>query len=352
MTKSNVEILLDIFQSIMQMTALSDLIKIITLQISFETILPIIIIILVIIYIFKNRIEIFLAAPFKLIFFIGLLFALFSEAVIFDLPHLSDTIYFITLVILILYTFYTQQIVKITYKGPALVHVQIYHTDILKKFLQEWLKLLQVPDCKYPNFKKFDDEFRSFETKWEYNDLTQNHLPGRYKGMVGEWNKYKQNIIELDSLKRELCQAIHNDTEDFLNRQEKINGPIRRSDPNYIHDLKNNIYILCFKEQNGDCKELSLHISKNDDDTFKLVAYNFPILQNGTSNEMEKIKQELLNFQIDVRARYGENILKIIEAHSITIKICRSLEIKINELNTWPIFPGTKCDMLKDFELK
>lgn len=300
---------------------------------------------------FRDKIKRILAVPIKLILFITIIVGVFLEAGVLKGLTISDIILFITLIVLIFYTFYTHQIVKITYQGPALVKVQIYHTDILKKFLKKWLEILEVPNYKYNSFKEFDDEFRSLENNWEFKDLIQNHLPEKYNDLREEWNKFKKDMIELNSLKREFYNTINNEIEIIFERL--INEKVQKGQSYHIDELKNNIYILCFKNQDHEDSCLSLHIEKNNDNTFILMAYaSYIILQNGTNDEMKHAKKELLKAQKDLRKRYGDTILKITGKYFETLAMSQKLKNELTELNTWPIFPGTKCDMLKDFELK
>jgi uncharacterized protein (DUF2344 family) len=123
--------------------------------------------------------------------------------------------------------------------------------------------------------------------------------------------------------------------------------------PRHIEELKQNSYTLCFKGENDKDRDLQFHIEKDYPNAFKLVAYaSYIILLNGTSDEMDQAKQELLKAQSDLRERHSDTISRIAEKHSVTFTMSRDLENELIELSTWPIFPGTKCDMIKDFELK
>jgi len=313
-----------------------------------------IIVSLIIAYFLRNRLEGFLSVPIKFVVFIIIIVGVFLEAGVLKGLSISDIVLFITLIVLIFYTFYTLQIVKITYKGPALIKVQIDHTGVLKNFLQNWLKNLRVPEHQYASsFKEFEAEFKSFESNWEFQDLTQNHLPAKYKDLTEKWKEFKQNITELESIKREFYSLIDSEIEvvlkNFINKSKNM----QIGQPRHIEELKQNSYTLCFKGENDKDRDLQFHIEKDYPNAFKLVAYaSYIILLNGTSDEMDQAKQELLKAQSDLRERHSDTISRIAEKHSVTFTMSRDLENELIELSTWPIFPGTKCDMIKDFELK
>ncbi|MCK9442802.1 MAG: hypothetical protein M0Q13_15445 [Methanothrix sp.] len=175
--------------------------------------LIIIIIINLAIIFYKSKLEKIMSVP------ISIILILFYATIIgssywwiFTIKSFSELITFITLLVLALYTYYTLQVVKIAYSGPALLHVQIEHSKTLKLFLRKWSDLLnEIPEFKnipYQSFEHTINNYKSLEENWEYNDLIEHHLPKNYRDLKNNWDNYRRQLEDLELKSNVLYKSI------------------------------------------------------------------------------------------------------------------------------------------------
>ena len=288
-------------------------------------------------------------------------------------PSFTDLIYLLTLIVLIIYTYYTRQIANIASKGPALLEVQRDHSRILIRFLADWLEVIKPlphyenmnirtsidPESVYDDFASCLARYERHNEKWEYRDFLDYHLPKEQKDfsdLEDSWNNFKATVVELRSKRDELYKSISDDIDGKLKDIEQEYGNIALGRKQYIKFLKEQVYQLCTSIQPSE-KVTIFHIG-NDlrIDYYTLINSNNGniILSNGTREQMEKAKKELeiignQNYTIGKNADLLEMIRKIDAEMN---KRRDDLQSKIDKLIGWTsIFPGTSCDRLRDFKI-
>ncbi len=308
----------------------------------------------------KDELQNILAAPFLVIsliyfgFIAGLFFWTFHTNQLYN-----DLIMFLTLIVLVFYTYYTLQVVKSTYSGPALLQVQISHSDILKLFLRNWLnEIKELPcaeDIPYDSIAKYMDKYQLLEARWQYRDILDYHLPENYKYMQNDWDTLKDLMIRLGSSSEILCNTIHTEITNQLNGAILLNSHISIGRDDDLMYFSNRIYKICISERFIYYpNDIKLTVEKQQDGSYQLMNSHVSILKNGSKEQIEKAKLELdkISDRSYLRTKYEDKITEI-EDYAKNLKNKQEqLQRKIEDLITWTLLPGTSCDRLKDFKLR
>lgn len=318
------------------------------------------IIVYIFIYMRKTDVQHMLAIPFTIItvLYFGSFIGLFGW-IFYTNRSYNDLVLFLTLIILVFYTYYTLQVVKSTYSGPALLQVQMSHSETLKLFLRKWLdELNELPNSEiipYNQVAKYINKFNALEERWQYRDLLDHHLPENYNDLQDDWDGLKEIIIGLELELNKLSKLIYDDVNKQLNGI-KLNYPniIVGKDQDIEH-FSDQVYRLCVdKHQEYYAADIKPEVKKQQENSYQLMISHVGILFNGSRDQMEhaKLEFEKIAEYSYIRSKYLRNILEI-ENYSRSLENKRDkLQRKIEDLITWTLLPGTSCDRLKDFKVK
>jgi len=301
-----------------------------------------------------------LAAPFAILtilyagFVVGLFFWIF-----YTNKSYNDLVLFFTLIILIFYTYYTLQVVKSTYSGPALLHVQIEHSDTLKLFLRKWLEELKelptLENIPYKSDTRYVDKYKMFEERWQYRDLLDHHLPENYRNLRDDWNNLKELTTEMELIADKLFKLICEEVERQIDDIKSMNPKICVGEDQGITYLSSRIYQSAVSEypeyRAGD---LRLEVKKQQDELYQLTNLQTGIVFNGSREQMEIAKLELVKIADGnyIKGKYMNDINEI-DLLNVKMKTKRDeLQRKVEDLVTWTLLPGTSCERLKDFRIK
>lgn len=309
----------------------------------------------------KIRLEQIVSVPFPVMLIIfclaiaGLLFWWFLTSRAF-----GDLILFLTLIILILYTYYTLQVVRATYRGPALLHVQIEHSDTIKLFLRKWLNKIKLPIIYYdPNGNAFEfiNKCNLLEEDWQYRDLLDHHLPESYKDLQEDWEMFKE-LVTIRATKADKFNGLIIEEIDAILTEIKSKDSNISSDEREIKLFADKIFEREVRND-YDLGDTTLNVKKLRDESYQLIAipgiYSSKIvLLVGPREEMEsaKTKIEKIADITYIEEKFSSHIKEIKECESKLKSEKNRLQKKIEGLIKWTLLPGTSCDRLKDFEIK
>ncbi len=312
------------------------------------------------IYLRKNDMQSMLAVPFTIItvLYFGSIVGIFYW-IFYTNRSYNDFVLFLTLIILVFYTYYTLQVVKSTYSGPALLQVQMSHSETLKLFLRKWLEeLKELPNSEnipYNSATKWINKFNTLEERWQYRDLLDHHLPENYKDLQDDWYGLKDLIIDLESESNKLIELIYEEIDKQLDDIKRINPNVSFGKDEDIKYFVVRIYKLCISKY-PECysEDINIEVKKQQENSYQIMISHVGILFNGSKDQMEQAKFgfEKIAECSYIRNKYMDNIERI-ETHNMRLKNKRDeLQRKIEDLITWTLLPGTSCDRLKDFKVK
>jgi hypothetical protein len=303
-----------------------------------------------------GTLERYLSIPIKLQILLALLFIFCMIIWLNKGQNFSDLMLILTLIAVIVYSYYTFLIVKVTYKGPALLYVQQKHTSILKKFLEEkWLNKIYGID--FINAPKRDENYykemyKEFESYWEYKDFMENHVPEKYMDLGDNWSELKMKTIELQSIRWQVYKEIDNSIIEKLNKLQEKSPNARLGQPGDLKVFSNIIYQNYFCKYDAN-KSINFEVLKITEEKYQLKAFNILILE-ASRYEVEQLKEELESVVLYNRldGRY-KDINKVIDESTLEIDVLKdNFKAKLKELIGYTLFPGTDCNILKDFKLK
>lgn len=269
----------------------------------------------------------------------------------------GDYVLLFTLVILIFYTYYTYSLAVISAKGPALLEVQREHTKDLKKFLDSWLNTLEYRrnfDVEFSeDYKRYFSVNEKIERDLMYDDFINHHIPNKYKGeadLKTYWENYKRdrNVLELKSY--ELYTRLYNE----------VGSTLGIDDHTAIYFIVRDIYRIYFAVNSGKyCHKPKIERAEKSQESFDTIYYFDEIdpecrVANvyRTSKDPDKAISNFNKMISDANIRtYNGYVDEMIMISSNLQDNEKRLKESISDLIKWPLFPGTTCDMLKDFEL-
>lgn len=267
----------------------------------------------------------------------------------------NGMIYLVTFITLLFYTYYTFQIAKSSAKGQTSLFVRTQHSNVLKEFLKRWESSLGsvrsievVPITKEEDLAKND--YENFENCWEYKDFIGYHLPTGYSALISDWSAFKEKNRELNELSfnlyHDLKKIIQKKVED-ISKEFDMNPEKRYFDPFVDH-----IYRICFRYLNGE-ENLESKLVLTHNENYYLQVDGMEAFFKGEKKQMGSIKIKIDNFidkynLINNYKIYLDQIKnKLDERDNLKNRINQTLA----ELIQSPLFAGTKCDVLKDFDI-
>jgi len=265
----------------------------------------------------------------------------------------GDYVLLLTLVVLIFYTYYTYILAVISAKGPALLEVQKEHTKDLKEFLIYWQSTLKYRRNFDRDFstdpKQYFDTNKNLERDWRYVDFTDHHIPYKYKeefDLKMCWEDYKNDRNLLESKSYNLYKKIYGDVRLALAIEDDV----------HLNTITKDIYELFFNINcEKKCRKPKVEMARGQ---FELSYYSVPDLDLMVSTIIRTNKhpeQAMSDFNKmisnDNIKKYKSCVNEIGQIASNLQDNENRLKEAINELIKWPLFPGTSCDVLKDFDL-
>jgi hypothetical protein len=264
-------------------------------------------------------------------------------------------VYLVTLIVIIFYTNYTFQIAKFTAKGPALLAVQIQHSNVLRDFLKIWRSSVENKRSMEHAITKKElarNNQRNLDAYWEYRDFVDYHLPSDYHTLVTDWQRFEKINSDLDKLSYNLYSRLESDLNDkVIGISKEINiKPVTTHFDNFV----SRIYETCCMYFNSsEREELESELTMYGSDEYRLSFNGMEAFFSGDKAQIEYAKKELDNFLsknnlLKNYKDYMEQIKNKLDEHEELRKV---IEQNLNELIKWPIFPGTKCKRVKDFDI-
>jgi hypothetical protein len=158
----------------------------------------------------------------------------------------TSMVYLVTLIVIIFYTNYTFQIAKFTAKGPALLAVQIQHSNVLRDFLKIWRSSVENKRSMEHAITKKElarNNQRNLDAYWEYRDFVDYHLPSDYHTLVTYWQRFEKINSDLDKLSYNLYSRLESDLNDkVIGISKEINI---EPDTKYFDNFVSRIYETC-----------------------------------------------------------------------------------------------------------
>lgn len=318
------------------------------------------ILIYIIFFTFRIKLQKIFAVPFSVISIIYLGFAAGVFFWIFYTNNsFNDLILFLSLIILIFYTYYTLQVVKSTYSAPALLQVQMSHSETLKLFLRKWLdEIKELPskeEIADNSIVKYIDKYKSFEDRWQYRDLLDYHLPENYKDIQNDWNTLKDLVMRMETAKENLYNNIQLDIKSKIKTIKSFDQNIFTTHEDNLKYFSYLIYKICVSENNMHrLYDINLTIKNKQENLYHLMNSHSELLSSNSKEQLEKAKLELklISDKMYLIDKYDDD-LKEINHILIDLKnVQEKLQVKIEDLRTWTLLPGISCDRLKDFKPK
>jgi hypothetical protein len=267
----------------------------------------------------------------------------------------TSIISLLAFIILLFYTYYTFQIAKSTAKGQALLYVQIQHSNVLKEFLKGWESSLgsgrhtyDIPVINQEDSANYENE--SFNNSWEYRDFINHHLPTGYENLVPDYSNFKNINHELNKLSYDLYSKLRlNLWSEISDISNKIDI---KPDTSHFDYFVVKVYRICFEYINGRIENLKSELVPTCNETYLLRVDGMETPFKGDKMNMEYAKLKMDAFITRNNLIYNyKNELNQIGTKLDEREIMRNkLRKNLNELIQRPLFAGTKCDMLKDFD--
>lgn len=283
----------------------------------------------------------------------------------------SDFILILTADILIIYTYFTYKLAKISVITPFMLSARESHTRDLKDFLANWHNGFPYYLQYNIIIKKFDDNLltRNICLNWRYRDIVENHLPDDFKADFQKMHEKYENLInEYEGDKRSLYEKIRFD----LCRELEKNG----LDKHYYTNAsqQDDFAELCFMQYTtwlGSNEKLyfnkgsrgtfayegsegiALHFRPDEESgrapTYIVARGNHNLRLDASGNDtrpLEKIFSDMM-FSEYYLNKYKHDIGKIIRLYTELQQYDGTLKNRINVLTRYPLLPGTKCYILK-----
>lgn len=318
----------------------------------------------------RTKLENLFSAPISVIS--TLFFVLIAGIVywsVFTPKYYGDFIYLITFIVVSMYTYYTLQIVKLAYKGPALLHVQERHSEVLKNFLDNWSKSIISNPVYIENrmanyvdtgdfyFANFYNYFKKIESNWEYRDLLDFHLPDSYKTLEENWTNFMGSVEYLGTSANILYDSIRDEINQELAKLLQKYPLIELDKTEELMQLHNVLYLRCIGKDEYDIK-LNVGYSKAIKSKYHLefsaYPYNGLLLVGPNKEDMESAKAQIERITLGgyMEGKHADVIEELIR-YKTEMEIKRKeFNDQIRELAKWPLLPGTSCDRIKDFKIK
>lgn len=339
-------------------------------------------IILIILNSKKATLEKIISAPFSVIcsLFCALILGLVYW-IVFTGRSYGDLIYLLTFVVISLYTYYTLQVVKFAYKGPALLHVQERHSDVLKSFLNNWSSSISHQHISLENvvehpvdaeefyFVRSIEIFKSFEEGWEYRDLLDYHLPKSHKDLEEHWKNFIESLERLGGAVNKLYDSINDEINQELAKVSREYPDLGSVEPNVLRELNDLLYLTCISaheyeiklnvedeiiHEGEDCYRLDQLVLSFNRDKNKLPFGPFKLVSGPYRKEIEFAKAQIEKILKDdyLERKHASVIAEIKEYEAEMKRKKNEFKNEIDELAKWPLLPGRSCDRIKDFDIK
>lgn len=271
--------------------------------------------------------------------------------------------------VIVVYTYYTYKLARISIIAPAMLEAQKSHMNDLRKFLQEWNDRKTCNNF-YEEYKEFhidhpkneDHLFRKYIiSNWRYKDLVENHLPDECKSKFeGLCEKLAKHIDEYRNERKNLFSLIDEDIQnEFKNNDLDIK----------IFEHKNFIKFreLCYEQyvsiiDGKPCYDPSQIIFSYENNGNRLAVKSNSFsstlytaepnrdlrldAQGRHTSPLEKALKEIL-FNNNRAKKYEDTIKEIINLYGDIEKENNNIFKMIDFLLRYPILPGTKCLILR-----
>lgn len=237
----------------------------------------------------------------------------------------SDFILLLTLIVVILYTYYTYKLARISMISPSLLAARQEHSMNLKKFLESWLNgslngsyesYINFSNSKYNTSNRFKEMIKS---NWMYKDILEYHVHVNDREKIRELcDKIEQTIDAYNKSRNDLIKTI----EQRLYAQQDIVNEINGSSTNERYKLAKYIYEYYARR--------SSDIGMRDS---KIEPVYLSVITKFCDND-------------DFRFIYDE-ILKIQKLNMELTKQNQEIIDMLSPLLKYPILPGKNCSILK-----
>jgi hypothetical protein len=319
----------------------------------------------------RYRILYWQSLPTELRVLTGAIFLVGIFLISFKLINNNDFLILITMDVLIVYTYYTYKVARISIIAPAMLEAQKSHMSDLRIFLQEWKDKMdyqfydEYKELNIYYLKNLRNPFKEdIISNWKYNDLVENHLPDECKLKFAVL--CEKFALGIDGYRNERNNL-------FLLIREDIYTELKNNclDIKFLEDEKFKFIELCYQQYVSFVVEVDpfyspppqSYFSYNSEGTeINLVLFSHSVghtlpvakgdrdlrldAQGKDTRPLENALREML-FSTDRANKYGNNIKKIIELYGVLEVDNDNISKIVDFLLRYPILPGTKCSILR-----
>lgn len=285
----------------------------------------------------------------------------------------SDLILILTADILIIYTYFTYKLAKISVITPSMLSAHESHTKDLRDFLSNWYNGFPYY-LEYNIYLKNNREnlfTRNISSYWKYKDIVESHLPNEFRVDFKKLNEnYEKLIDKYEGNKNSLYEKIRiNLCEELEKKGLDVHYYTNASQVSY-----NDFAELCFKQYTTRLgpKE-KLYFNMGSKGTFAYdgsegIALHFRPDEEGGRNPTYIVAKGNHNLRLDTFGndtrplekifdammfsdyysnKYKNDIEEIIRIYHELRQLDETLKNMIDILRRYPLLPGTKCYILK-----
>lgn len=319
------------------------------------------------------RVSYLLYIPYKLSGFIFLNLAITFLLICIRIISLSEVILVLTADILIIYTYFTYKLAKISVITPSMLYARESHTKDLKDFLLNWHNGFPYYIDYNIIIKNCGENLltRNISHNWKYKDIVENHLPDEckfdfqklhenYERLINRYDEKKSSLYE--KIKIDLCEELEKNglnTDCYINAsQQSHNDFAELCFKQYTTLLgpKEKLYFnqgsrgtFAYEGSDG----IALHFRPDEeggrDPTYIVAKRNYNLRLDASGNDtrpLEKIFNDMM-FGEHYLNKYKYDIDEIIQIYKELQRLDETLKNIIDILRRYPLLPGTKCYILK-----
>jgi len=269
-------------------------------------------------------------------------------------------ILFFTFVIIYYYTYYTYRLVQISKCSPLILYAREKHTEDLKTYLLYLKKNINKFYGHLTDVPK-DTENKSESSKinqnvfldWRYNDLVENHLPATCEEKFpNAWRSLEKTIINYNISRNNLYKQIQSDILHEIEWQRLSDACYadvehqRTSHDFAVHCYRQYVYFF----ENSDyyyneCSDSFRYINEHSE-----LWFDHDLVAKPSKDESEKIQEIYREMIFNENTIYNyENKVEIINRNYYeVIRQSNNLKEMIEFLERFPLFRGSKCNILRD----
>lgn len=259
----------------------------------------------------------------------------------------------IALALSIIGIYYTHKSIR----SPALLEARLEHTKELKGFLKEWRDQFPVGESSMrpkttptlstqaAHLPRNLHVFPQIENDWRYKDLVDFHLPNEHRLLPAEWEEYMKKFDAYETLRYVLFEKIR----DYVLERSQL-----KYDPDWKYGgISEHFISVIYSQWICSVKEKRFYHRKEEIE-FKEEKNELWLsasgLVKGTREEREKGKGVLLDmmFQEVLMEKHRTEIQEILVMEKELGKTYNEMTERLERLMGYPLFPGTKCGILKN----